>query len=92
MHEPSHKALQLKILPIHVYLLVYVKQNIQITKTKNEKYTPWNTQSLQISKSVLCDFWARSQFCEKQLLSSSCQSICLSVRMEQLESQQADLH
>jgi hypothetical protein len=29
-------------------------------------------------------FWTRSQNCEKRLLASSCQSVCPSVRMEQL--------
>jgi len=37
-------------------------------------------------------FKTRSQNFEKQLLASSCLSVCPSVRMEQLGSQRTDLH
>jgi len=45
----------------------------------------------------LSSFWARLQYCEKQLLASSCLSlsvrlpVCLPVRMEQLVSHGADI-
>jgi hypothetical protein len=37
-------------------------------------------------------FWARSKNCEKQLLASSCLSVCPSVRTEQLGSHWLDFH
>ena len=51
-----HKSLQLIILLINVYILMCSKQNIQITKMKNDKCTSWITLSLHVSKRVLCDF------------------------------------